>query len=348
MRPAIPFGRRFMRVFLYEFFSGGGLWHWPAGLADGSILAEGRGMIDAIAADFSALENVKVFLTRDSRSPVLAPLPCEIVPVASANDERQIMRHFAKAADWTLLIAPETRGALLARSRLVESAGGRLLSPSSACVEIAGSKTLTAEALMAAGVPVPRAADMTPGDRHALASLRLPVVAKPVDGCGSQGIRLLRAVMDDWDTGQGIMRLEEFVPGLAASVAVLCGPAGNHALLACEQRLSTDGQFKYLGGRLPIDPQLDARARKLALAAVGALPRPRGYFGVDLVLGQSADGSDDRVIEINPRLTTSYAGLRRACGTNLAAAMLAVAAGEPPDLCFRHEPVEFLADGTIL
>jgi predicted ATP-grasp superfamily ATP-dependent carboligase len=143
------------------------------------------------------------------------------------------------------------------------------------------------------------------------------------------------------------MRLEEFVPGLAASVAVLCGPAGNHALPACEQRLSSDGRFTYLGGRLPIDRELDARARQLALAAAGALPQPRGYIGIDLVLGEPADGSADRVIEINPRPTTSYVGLRRSSRTNLAAAMLAVMMGESPDLCFSAEPVEFLADGTL-
>jgi predicted ATP-grasp superfamily ATP-dependent carboligase len=143
------------------------------------------------------------------------------------------------------------------------------------------------------------------------------------------------------------MRCEEFVPGLAASVAVLCGPAGNHSLPTCQQRLSADGRFTYLGGRLPLEPPLDQRARRLAEAAVAALPQPRGYIGVDLVLGDAADGSGDRVIEINPRLTTSYVGLRAAAKSNLAAAMLAVVRGDAPDLCFHSEPVEFAADGTI-
>jgi hypothetical protein len=80
---------------------------------------------------------------------------------------------------------------------------------------------------------------------------------------------------------------------------------------------------------------------------VAALPQPRGYIGVDLVLGAAADGSGDRMIEINPRLTTSYVGLRVAAKTNLAAAMLAVIQGDTPNLSFRAGPVEFAADGTI-
>jgi predicted ATP-grasp superfamily ATP-dependent carboligase len=86
----------------------------------------------------------------------------------------------------------------------------------------------------------------------------------------------------------------------------------------------------------------------MGLAAVAALPLSQGYVGVDLVLGQAEDGSGDRVIEVNPRLTTSYVGLRALARANLAAAMLAVAAGERPDLCFGSEPVEFTTDGRIL
>jgi predicted ATP-grasp superfamily ATP-dependent carboligase len=143
------------------------------------------------------------------------------------------------------------------------------------------------------------------------------------------------------------MRLERYIPGSAASVAVLCGPAQRLALPACEQRLSDDGHFRYLGGRTPLPVELDRRAQRLALAALATLPDPLGYLGVDLVLGDQADGSGDHVIEINPRLTTSYVGLRAICRENLAAAMLAVAAGKPATLSFHAGPVEFDADGTI-
>src|SRR5205823_6483532 len=131
--------------------------------------------------------------------------------------------------------------------------------------------------------------------------------------CGSQGVRLIQNAAEMWANGDGpALRFEEYVPGLSASVAVLCGPAGNHALPACEQRLTDDGRFTYLGGRVHLAPPLDARARRLALAAVAALPEPRGYLGVDLVLGAAVNGNGDRVIEVNPRLTTSYVGLRAA------------------------------------
>jgi predicted ATP-grasp superfamily ATP-dependent carboligase len=72
-----------------------------------------------------------------------------------------------------------------------------------------------------------------------------------------------------------------------------------------------------------------------------------GYLGVDLVLGPNA--STDKVIEINPRLTTSYVGLRAAIESdkNLAAAMLATCCREPYNLSFRPATIEFDCHGTV-
>jgi predicted ATP-grasp superfamily ATP-dependent carboligase len=97
---------------------------------------------------------------------------------------------------------------------------------------------------------------------------------------------------------------------------------------------------------LPRD--LARRAVQLSARAIAALPAKLGYVGIDLVLGEAADGSADYVIEVNPRLTTSYVGLRRAAEGNLAAALVAVAEGRPAHLTFRAQPLEFLSDGTIL
>jgi tyramine---L-glutamate ligase len=127
----------------------------------------------------------------------------------------------------------------------------------------------------------------------------------------------------------------------------LGGPDGAWALPPFRQHLSEDGTFAYQGGSYPLPPALSRRARWLALAAVQSLPSPLGYFGVDLVLGDDATGRDDVVIEINPRLTTSYVGLQAASRVNLAAAMLAVVAGREPELSWRGEPVQFTADGEV-
>src|SRR5262249_43321963 len=142
-------------------------------------------------------------------------------------------------------------------------------------------------------------------------------------------------------------RLERFCPGTPASVAVICGPAGQFTLAPCRQRLSADGRFSYLGGECPLPAELHRRATVLAGQALATLPEPTGYLGVDIVLGNQPDGSSDVVVEINPRLTTSYVGLRAVSATNLAGAMLDAAEGKVPCLSWRKGRVEFDADGTV-
>jgi predicted ATP-grasp superfamily ATP-dependent carboligase len=72
-----------------------------------------------------------------------------------------------------------------------------------------------------------------------------------------------------------------------------------------------------------------------------------GFVGVDLVLGREPDGSEDVVIEVNPRLTTSYVGLRAATRANLASAMWDAAEGRQLDIEFFNRPIEFDTDGGV-
>src|SRR5439155_20066372 len=131
--------------------------------------------------------------------------------------------------------------------------------------------------------------------------------------------------------------------GIAASVAVLVGPRQRVALAPAEQTLSSDGRFHYLGGKAPLPAPLAERAQRLALRAVKAVPGLFGYVGVDLVMGQRRG----YVIEINPRLTTSYVGLRRLARMNLGAAMLQVAEGKRVRLDWRDGTVRWTPDGDV-
>lgn len=308
-------------------------------------------MVQAIAADLLETGRVEVLTLRDARQPPLHQAGCQVVEIHSAAEERSHLLRLAAEADGTILIAPETGGVLLNRARLVESAGGRLLSPSSKLIEIAADKQRTCQLLLSRAVPAPSGRTVRPGEPAIPAGGSLaPAILKPLDGCGSQDVRLLSS---DTEVNAALaeidrpMRLESFQAGIAASVALLCGPNDRIALPACRQHLSQDGCFTYLGGSTPLLSDLDRRARRLALAAIDTLPSPLGYLGVDLVLGSEPDGSRDVVIEINPRPTTSYVGLRAACRENLAAAMVAIAAGQPATLSFRPEAVEFGANGSI-
>jgi tyramine---L-glutamate ligase len=334
-----------MHIFLYEWASGGGL-VGAAGALPTSLVREGSTMIGALAADLVRIQDCHVTALRDPRAVSLALPGCRIIDVQSSLSHWDEFERLAEEADATILIAPEFDGILLKAAQRVASCSGRLLSPSVEFVKVAGDKQRTGEALYDAGVPVPEAVVLEPEDPLP-AEFRYPAVIKPVDGAGSQNTQLLASPHDTPSPYAWRRRLEQYKPGLAASVALLCGPAGRVPLVPCKQRISEDGRLRYLGGELPLSAGLAERAVALADRALAALPATSGYVGVDLVLGRDPRGSEDFVIEVNPRLTTSYVGLRVATETNLAEAMWRVAQGESIQLEFSSRPLEFDCDGNV-
>jgi predicted ATP-grasp superfamily ATP-dependent carboligase len=115
-----------------------------------------------------------------------------------------------------------------------------------------------------------------------------------------------------------------------------------------QQDLSDDGRFHYRGGAVPLPGALAERAVKLTAPAVEVVPGLLGYVGVDIVVGEPTDGSQDQVIELNPRLTTSYIGLRILARTNLAEMMLQAASGQTiAEPSWRPGRVRFTAHGQV-
>lgn len=275
-----------MRLFVYEHLCASA----DADLSP-SLLREGRAMLDAVLTDFALCPDVTI-----------VPTPGQ--------------------ADFSLIIAPEFEDILARRCEWAIRAGSRLLGPVPATIRLTADKLACAEFLLAHGIRTPAswaAQDVAP--------TTYPLVVKPRCGAGSQNTQLVRdpkeyhacrAVPNPDAAGWEWDRIvQPFVPGRAASISVLAWDDQMFPLAACVQVLSDDGAFRYLGGRGPLGPGYQTRAEALARQVVAAVPGLTGYFGMDLILGSAVDGSEDTVIEINPRLTTSYIGLRRMVRGNL-------------------------------
>jgi predicted ATP-grasp superfamily ATP-dependent carboligase len=340
-----------MRVFIYEFMTGGGWFHLEDRPPAGPLLTEGRAMLEAVATDFAAIANVKVTTLRDKRVPGFRiPDSVEVRLISPSKRGVDQFEELVRNADAVLVIAPELDKHLWRHIQCAEFYGGKLLSPSPKFVELAGDKWQTHQRLSKAGVPTPKTR-LQRRDKPWKRSNDLQVV-KPIDGCGSLCMGLLLPQTDfDWTNFPGPAAVvQEYCPGTAASVALLCGSEARYGLAACQQTLSEDCEFRYLGGACPLTDSLNLRAQELALCAVRALaplPEALGYVGVDLILGEAEDGSQDYVIEINPRLTTSYVGLRALSNTNLAQAMLDVAQGREPQLNWKPGRVRWTASGEV-
>lgn len=259
--------------------------------------------------------------------------------------------------DAVLIIAPEFERLLETLTLCAEQHAKQLIGCSAASVALTADKWACGRHLEKHGVPTPPCQEFRTSEIATLKpDFTYPLVLKPRDGAGSLAtVRIdepsslpetFRLVRDE-NPGQEWI-LQPLAPGQPASVACIVHEKGVVALPAATQQISTNGRFHYCGGELPLLPRAGERAQRLAKRALTTISGLRGYVGVDLILGEAQDGRDDSVIEINPRITTSYLGLKALCQQNLLEAMVAACTAKPiPELTWNSGKRRFQADGSV-
>jgi len=329
------------KILVCEFITGGGLSGAPL---PQSLAHEGVLMRDALLRDINELAQYEVTVMHDARL-----IPSQFAVHSLVVQGAEFLNVFNKAineTDLIWLIAPETNAALIELTELC-LASEALLSESSKSDEhetipkhigcgyeatlIGTSKTLAFEALKKANI---HTLPVFAGDELMQASvlqqmLKLNTqkwIAKPEDGAGCEGIRYFDSIdaMRDWlklDDQYLNYLAQPYQNGVNASFSFLCDGSQAWLLSANRQHITLEGQaFKLTGitvnGMLPYWQRFETLMRKL----VKMLPDALGYVGVDVIIDPVTDHI--YVIDINPRLTSSYIGMSRAIGHNAAKIIL--------------------------
>jgi predicted ATP-grasp superfamily ATP-dependent carboligase len=189
--------------------------------------------------------------------------------------------------------------------------------------------------LQKAGFPTPKTLVLNHNDSFSQINqaikqeLSFPVIFKPINGVGCSG---LSKVNKEAQIPKAIAKIiaesknktfitQEFISGEPASVSLLSN--GKKALaISLNKQNVTLGEpnvdSSYNGGCIPFDHPLKPEAFALTEKIVESIPGLRGYIGVDLVFtSQKAF-----VVDVNPRLTTSYVGLSKVASYNVAEALI--------------------------
>jgi tyramine---L-glutamate ligase len=338
-----------MRILVHEFASGGGL---TGRRVPASLGREGAAMRDALIADLAAMRRHRIVATVDPRFPLRAPPGVEVVTLPPGS--APLLDRLMASADAVWLVAPETGGCLERLAARALHMGTTLLGSGPAAIRRASDKASLPRRLALHDVPHPKTHALRPGADWERVARRVgyPVVVKPTRGAGCHGVclardarELLRAVdMVGRGNGTGPLLLQRYVPGVAASVSLLADGKRAVVLTVNAQWVRASRPFAYRGGTTPLDHPLAGRAVEAALGACRALPGLRGWVGVDVVLTES----EAVVIEVNPRLTTSYLGVRAALDRNVAALALAACAGALPAPPRARRHVRYTAAGRIV
>ncbi len=315
-----------MRIFVCEYVTGGGLCGQPL---PASLSREGDMMLTALVKDLALVDGVEIVTIRDKRLPALAA-EADVLTIDTPGEFWRCWTELIRSADAVWPIAPESGGVLSRVCELAVDAGRCLLACDPQSVRLTGSKLATARHLSKAGIPTVPIAPIRDGENFRTASAW---VVKPDDGAGAANTLLFETAgkLDVWMVANpnSDLILQPYVSGPAASLSVLCRD-GAAWLLSCNEQLIeiAGNQFRYRGFVVGGREARRGEYQPIAAAVAAAIPGLWGYVGVDLI-----DGPDGpAVLEINPRLTTSYAGLRDAVGANPAGLVLDLLKWQIPDI----------------
>lgn len=302
-----------MKVLVYEYITGSG----GAEMPSPSLAREGDAMLGALIDDLTEMPDLSLSVLRDSRlpKPVRAHATIAWPTIGLGDDAFHRFTTELGQTDAVWPIAPETAGILEGLCQTVESTGKSLLTSPSSAVRIAASKHATAETLKEQAIPVVPTVPWSPGLNAS--PYPFPVVLKADDGVGCEQTRIIRNAVqwDDWarhPAGRNCV-LQPLIDGEPLSLSGLFAQ-GQAVLLSVNRQhiRQRHDTFVFDGCTVNAIDRAEGIFSKLLDRIAVALPGLWGYAGIDLI----RKGDDLTVLEINPRLTSSYPGLKPALGIN--------------------------------
>lgn len=321
-----------MNLLIFEHVSGGGYVNQKLSV---NILSEGYGMLRSLISDCKAAgHNVTTLL--DSRlTEFNSPNEADrVISISSTHQLSAKLAELSNVADAVYVIAPESGRVLESLVANIEASEGTLINCKIGAIKRVSNKMTAYEIMKKKGLKVPETVlvdinEKTEKMKCMTKELGYPLIFKPLDGVSCSG---LSEVKKEEDVAGAIKKVvteskkkqfiaQKAISGEAASSCVIS--TGDKALAVTLNRqlvtlASPDKESGYYGGAVPFDHKLKKEAFKTAERAVEAVSGLKGYVGVDMMLTEG----DIFVLEINPRLTTSYVGLRRVVSFNPANAII--------------------------
>jgi len=294
-----------MYFFVCEFITGGGMQHEEL---PSQLVREGDMMLKSLLSDLQEAGIRNLVCTRDPRLNVTGDI--KVLQIDSGVWD--IWRKCMKESEAVWIIAPETDGVLYELTCMAHSAGCLVIGCTPAAVQLATSKNKTLTHLDSHNVPCIPVIDEFDVDKVNLTGW----VVKPDDGIGAEGCYYFpdaRQVVVCIQAQSKRMIVQKYIPGISASMSVLCH-GGRARLLASNRQI-----FRFTHGKGHLEgvvvnglPEYFIQFESLATDITDSLPGLQGYVGVDVIISDNGP----LVVEINPRLTTAYAGLRQSLGIN--------------------------------
>ena len=302
-------------IFVCEFITAGGLNHQ---VLPQSLLTQGESMRDALLHDLSDLA-YQIVTAVDAR--LTKPSDCHVCYAIQAEDDAwQKWAEIMNSVDAVWLIAPETDGDLAKLTALALQQNKIILGCGLNAIDVCSSKLATYLLLKQSGVKTVETYSYVEWPKTSGISW----LAKPDDGAGCEQTVCFDevAVLSQWLLQYQHTKthvIQPYFVGTAGSISCVMHQGKAH-VLSCNQQLITvkNNVLNYQGCVVNGMRQHWEKFVALANQIAQLLPDLAGYVGIDVIVSHHEKEETITVIEINPRLTTSYIALGEATGYNVA------------------------------
>jgi predicted ATP-grasp superfamily ATP-dependent carboligase len=341
-----------MKILVFEYITGGGFNKQE--LPD-SLASEGRLMLNALLDNLRSYaeqgngHGIEVVVMLDSR--VNGSINTTGFDTAVIKPEQNSHEEFARLAllcDAVWPITPEFDGILQSLCQTVELLSKRLLTSPARVVAITGNKFNTYHI---ATVPTWMFTDAAwDSNRDARLAQELAGLSsanptckvehwlvKPVDGVGCTDSYILtdRHDFEQMRSRKGPYVIQPHIEGKKTSLSCLFKEGIGWLLCANLQHFNIINQQYHLS-KITVNHDSDLSAyHDLVDDIAHALPELWGYVGIDLIETQE----QVLVLEINPRVTTSFVGINAALGINVAENVLQLLEGKPTIKAVCNQPI---------
>ncbi|MEM2109815.1 MAG: ATP-grasp domain-containing protein [Candidatus Odinarchaeota archaeon] len=317
---------------VYEHASGGG---YCDKAMTPSLFSEGYAMLNSSVRDFQRIES-KVYTTLDYRIANFTP-PLNVEIVTILRPPQKIINIFDKVCkeiDQIMIIAPESADTLYNLTKIAERNQLIVLGSTSEAVKLLSNKWDVKRVAENLGLNTPFI-EKIPFNKslqeikEILDNLGYPAVLRTPDSVGGEGIILINPNSDlktavaklKASTMHNEFLAHKYIKGIPASVSLISNGISATPISLNAQAVSFDrdtGELNYIGGYTPLKYKTSKQIKKTAQKLVENMSGVRGYIGVDLVIDEQ---DTPFILEVNPRLTTSYIALRRIADVNLMEAL---------------------------
>jgi tyramine---L-glutamate ligase len=302
-------------IFVCEFITAGGLNHHTL---PQSLLDQGEAMRDALLRDLSDL-SYQIVTAVDAR--LTKPSDCHVCYEIQAEDDAwQKWAEIINRVDAVWLIAPETDGDLAKLTALALQQNKIILGCGLSAINVCSSKLATHLLLKQSSVKTVET--YTYVEWPKTSGIRW--LAKPSDGAGCEQTVCFDTVksLSQWLLQHQCTEthvIQPYLDGTAGSISCVMHQGKVH-VLSCNQQLITleNNVLNYQGCVVNGMRQHWEKLVMLANKIAQLMPDLAGYIGIDVIVSDNEQEETITVIEINPRLTTSYIALREATGYNTA------------------------------